>query len=158
MTARTSRTKRALFAGILFLLVIGFLESALALLALASQCVEQLLASPWTETRPAIPDRRLGHRPTPGYPGHDGKEAVFRELWQNPPSSYRSPAENEERMWRRTKEFLERHGIEHLDALPALRAQLSKGTQPYPVSIDGHPNEQGRRAIAGLLAARLRSP
>lgn len=86
------------------------------------------------------------------------KEAVFRELWQNPSSSYRSLAGNEERMWRRTKDFLEQHGIEYLDALPALRAQLARGAQPYPVSIDGHPNELGHQAIAGLLAAHLRSP
>jgi hypothetical protein len=430
MTARASRTKRALFAGVLFLLVLGFLEMALALLALASPRVEQLLASPWTETRPAIPDRRLGHRPTPGYPGHDGngfrnpevpararivalgdsqtygtgvgpgspwprllesgigapvysmayggygpahslllweealalspqvvieafysgndlydsfnlvyndgalpelkspdaqvrssireaeqsesiamhvgrmylmgktpvvvegevsraalreaflfarfvrhsniygllrraryelvhrkpepepapgagghrgprdtpearweqakafaqacpaycqvfddgrfrtlftseyrlaalnledariaeglrislaairrmheraavggvrflvvliptKETVFRDLWQNPASSYRSLMENEERMWRTTKAFLERHGIEHLDALPALRERLAAGIQPYQVSIDGHPNEQGHGAIARLVAAHLASP
>jgi len=430
MTARASRTKRALFAGILFLLVIGFLEAALGLLALVSPRVERLLASQWTETRPAIPDRRLGHRPTPGYPGHDRngfrnpevpvrarivalgdsqtygtgvgpdspwprqlesgigepvysmayggygpahslllreealalspqivieafysgndlydafnlvyndgglpelkspdthvrsiireaeqsesiamhvgrmylmgktpvvvegevsraalreaflfvrfvrnsnlygllrrarhelmhrgsgpdpapgtggapgprdtpeaqweqakafaqacpvycqvfddgrfrtlftseyrlaalnledariaeglrislaairrmheraaargvrflvlliptKETVFRDLWQNPASSYRSLMENEERMWRTTKGFLERHGIEYLDALPALRERLAAGIQPYQVSIDGHPNEQGHRAIARLVAAHLASP
>ncbi len=86
------------------------------------------------------------------------KETVFRDLWQNPASSYRSLTENEERMWRTTKTFLERHGIEYLDALSALRERLAAGIQPYQVSIDGHPNEQGHGAIARLVAAHLASP
>lgn len=85
------------------------------------------------------------------------KEAVFRELWRDPSASFRSLAANEERMWREAKDFLERHGIEYLDALPALRAKLATGTQPYQVSIDGHPNEQGHQAIAELVASRLGS-
>jgi hypothetical protein len=86
------------------------------------------------------------------------KEAVFRQLWQNPSASFRRSTENEERVWRLTKEFLERNGIEYLDALPALREQLMAGVQPYQVSHDGHPNEHGHAAIAKLVAAHLALP
>lgn len=86
------------------------------------------------------------------------KETVFRELWRNPSTSYRSLMENEERVWRIARDFLEHNRIEYLDALPALRDKLATGTQPYQVSIDGHPSEQGHRAIAELVASRLGSP
>ena len=85
------------------------------------------------------------------------KEAVFCQLWQNPSLSFRSLTENEERVWRITKDFLEHNGIEYLDSLPALREQLATGIQPYQVSHDGHPNEHGHKAIAKLVAARLES-
>jgi hypothetical protein len=83
------------------------------------------------------------------------KEAVFRQLWQNPPMSYRKVTEHEERFWTTTRDFLNHDGIEYLDALPALRKQLAAGIQPYQVSSDGHPNEYGHRAIARLVAAYL---
>ncbi len=83
------------------------------------------------------------------------KEAVFRQLWQNPSMSYRSLTENEKRVWTITKDFLEYNGIEYLDALPVLQGQLATGIQPYQVSHDGHPNEHGHKDIAKLVAARL---
>ncbi len=86
------------------------------------------------------------------------KEAVFRQLWQNPSMSYRSLTENEERVWRITKDFLEHNGIEYLDSLPVLQEQLATGIQPYQVSHDGHPNEHGHKAITTLVAAHLESP
>ena len=85
------------------------------------------------------------------------KEAVFRKLLQDSSVSYRALAENEERVWRITKDFLERNGIEYLDSLPVLREQLAAGIQPYRVSHDGHPNEPGHKAIAKLVAAHLES-
>jgi len=83
------------------------------------------------------------------------KEMVFRDLWQSPSASYRSLTENEERLWKLMKAFLEDHGIEYVDALPVLRDQLAASVQPYPVSHDGHPNESGHKAIARLVASRL---
>lgn len=85
------------------------------------------------------------------------KEAVFRQLWQNPSISYRSLIENEERVWRITRDFLEHNGIEYLDSLPVLREQLATGIQPYQISHDGHPNKHGHKAIAKLVAAHLES-
>ena len=85
------------------------------------------------------------------------KEAVFRQLWQNPSMSYRKLTENEERVWRITKDFLEHKGIEYLDSLPVLEEQLATGIQPYQVSHDGHPNEHGHKAIANLVALHLQS-
>jgi hypothetical protein len=86
------------------------------------------------------------------------KEAVFRQLWQHPSMSYRRLTENEECVWRRTKDFLEQNDIEYVDALPVLQEQLTTGIQPYQVSQDGHPNEHGHKAIAKLIAAHLVSP
>jgi hypothetical protein len=68
--------RKAFFALVLVLLVIGFLEITLGLLAFVSPRVDWLLASPWTTK--TIPDARLGHRPDPAYPGHDRKG--FRNL------------------------------------------------------------------------------
>jgi len=60
--------RQAFFAAVLVLLVIGFLEITLGLLAFVSPRVDQLFA-----TSKGTPDARLGHRPDPAYPGHDRK-------------------------------------------------------------------------------------
>ncbi|HKY32867.1 MAG TPA: SGNH/GDSL hydrolase family protein [Candidatus Polarisedimenticolia bacterium] len=86
------------------------------------------------------------------------KESVFRTIWKDPPPASVRLMENEELVWSTAKEHFERHGIEHLDALPALREVLGSGVQPYPVSYDGHPNEHGHRAIARMVAEALRRP
>ena len=86
------------------------------------------------------------------------KEAVFRQLRQKPSGNYHRLAENEDRVWRITRDFLEHNGIEYLDGLAALREQLMTEVQPYQVSHDGHPNEYGHAAIAKLVAANLASP
>ena len=84
------------------------------------------------------------------------KELVFQKLWSNPSYAYHSLIENETSFWKLTKDFLERNGIEYVDALPALREQLVSGIQPYPVSHDGHPNKHGHKAIANLIATYLK--
>ncbi len=74
--------KQALFAGVSVLLVIGFLEITLGLLAFVTPRVDMLLASkrtPNTISR-TVPDARLGHRPNPAYPGQDRD----RKGWRNP--------------------------------------------------------------------------
>lgn len=65
--------RRAFFAVVLAIAVIGFLEIALGALAFVSPRVSRLLAAPWTPEAipPTVPDARLGHRPNPAYPGHD---------------------------------------------------------------------------------------
>jgi hypothetical protein len=85
------------------------------------------------------------------------KELVFKELWSNPSPAYRTLTENETAFWKITKDSLERNDIEYIDALPALRKQLASGVQPYQVSINGHPNEHGHRAMASLIAEYLTS-
>ena len=82
------------------------------------------------------------------------KELVFKELWSEPTKSYLSLTQNEEQLWKVTKSFLKEAGIEYVDALPALRKQLTSGN-PYHESRDGHPNEYGHAAIAKLVAAYL---
>ncbi len=85
------------------------------------------------------------------------KEAVFRNHWADPSTSYRSLMENEERFRTIATDFLVKNGIEYLDSLPTLQQQLTKGIRPYRVSHDGHPNEIGQRTIAKLVAAYLES-
>ena len=86
------------------------------------------------------------------------KEAVFRELWRNPSPMFRRISEHEDRSRKLVKAFLDHHHIEYLDALPALRDRFNRGIQPYQVSHDGHPNEQGHKAIAEFVAASLTTP
>ena len=83
------------------------------------------------------------------------KELVFYNLVRSPTASYRALIEMEELFWRTTVVFLERHGIEYVDALPALRKQLLAGNQPYHPTADGHPNTFGHKAIAELINDRL---
>jgi lysophospholipase L1-like esterase len=85
------------------------------------------------------------------------KEAVFEEIYRDPPESYRRLMENEALARRTMTEFLDANGIEYVDALPALRAQFAAGPQPYHWNHDGHPNEHGHRAIAEAVARRLAS-
>ena len=85
------------------------------------------------------------------------KEAVFEEIYRDPPESYRRLMENETLARRTMTEFFDANGIEYVDALPALRAQLTAGPQPYHWNHDGHPNEHGHRAIAAAVAQRLAS-
>ena len=83
------------------------------------------------------------------------KELVFAESVKDPAEVYRRLIENEALARRTTMAFLDEHGIEYIDALPALRAQLAAGPQPYHVDHDGHLNEHGHRAIAEAVARRL---
>ena len=55
------------------------------------------------------------------------------------------------------QKHLAQHGIECIDALPALQADLEScdSTQPYPAGVDGHPNASGNEAIARTVAAYL---
>src|SRR5258708_10249177 len=66
--------KRLLFYCLTAIVRLGVVEGTLAMLAWTSPKVNQLLAPPWT----AVFDDRLGHRPSPGVPGHDGRG------WRNP--------------------------------------------------------------------------
>lgn len=83
------------------------------------------------------------------------KELVFQNLIQNSSSSYRDLIQNEEQLWKTTKEFLKIRDIKFADALQALREQLSRGIQPYQISADGHPNKYGHQAIARLVYTEI---
>jgi lysophospholipase L1-like esterase len=65
---------------------------------------------------------------------------------------------NEEEVRAILEADLRSKGIAFLDALPALRAALASGPPPYSAEIDGHPNGEGYRAIAQLVAAGVSSP
>jgi len=84
------------------------------------------------------------------------KELVFqrRAAGIHAPS-YHELVSNEMRFWEETKARLAELGIETVDLLPPLRAQLEVGPQPYQVTFDGHPNETGHRVIAEVTSAYL---
>jgi len=85
------------------------------------------------------------------------KEYVFSSLTTKPKPSFEALIAAERRFWTTTKNFLSRHGIEYIEALPALQNQLDLGNQPYKMSQDGHPNELGHAAIAELVEGNLHS-
>ncbi len=82
------------------------------------------------------------------------KELVFQNYWTNPVPAFQRLLQHERAMWESTQSILRSNRVEFLDALPALRAQLAQGIQPYPVTEDGHPNRHGHEAIAAAVAAR----
>jgi hypothetical protein len=83
------------------------------------------------------------------------KERVFHDFVPEPSPALRRLIENEEQLWSEVKLSLDRQGIDHLDLLPVLRAELDAGRQPYPASRDGHPTASGHEAIAGAVAEVL---
>ncbi len=83
------------------------------------------------------------------------KELVFKELIRNPSEKHLALIRNEELLWKKAKEFFRAHDIDFVDGLAAFREMLSQGIQPYLVSHDGHPNEYGHYAIAGLIYTKL---
>jgi lysophospholipase L1-like esterase len=88
------------------------------------------------------------------------KETVFKNVVNeekiNIPKTYESLIENEESMWRKTKNFLRTHAILFIDALPTLRKNVQYGRQPYKWTSDGHPNSIGHRAIAQLVLSEIK--
>jgi hypothetical protein len=76
------------------------------------------------------------------------KESVFSGLQAKHSTTYSALLRKEERVWDLVKADLDQHQIVYVDALPALRNTLSSGVQPYPATRDGHPNRDGRLAIA----------
>lgn len=83
------------------------------------------------------------------------KEFAFGERSGETKASYRRLLEQEDKFHRLIEAHLAEHGIEYIDTTPALRKVLDSDTNPYRVTIDGHPNARGHEAIAELLAARL---
>jgi lysophospholipase L1-like esterase len=89
------------------------------------------------------------------------KILVFKELVLESsaemPCSSKTAIEYEELFWKKTRDFLENHGITFVDALPILRKCIASGSQPYPMSGDGHPNAIGHRAIAESVLSSIRT-
>lgn len=83
------------------------------------------------------------------------KELVFYELAERDGDqlndAYRVLTQNEQQMWRETRGYLRDRGIPFADLLPALRASLDRGDQPYPITMDGHLDATGQRVAAELV-------
>jgi len=58
---------------------------------------------------------------------------------------------NESAIWVTVKDYLDRNGIDWIDALPAMRACLDQGRNPYFIDDDGHSSTYGYECIADLL-------
>jgi len=90
------------------------------------------------------------------------KELVFKEVVEKDSARFLAPddflylVQNEEKLWQTTREYMEAHGIQYVDALPALRECFKRGEQPYEISVDGHPDPTGHAAIAKAVLDELR--
>ncbi|MCG8590398.1 MAG: hypothetical protein MJE66_14005 [Proteobacteria bacterium] len=71
------------------------------------------------------------------------------------PDSYRRLLAQEREVWRRTGQALDEAGVAWVDTLPALRADLARGVNPYLMDWNGHPNVAGNLAIARAVVAGL---
>ena len=83
------------------------------------------------------------------------KELVFADVVNesnlaNTPAKphYQKLIENETDMRQEAADYFHQNKIAFIDALPFFRKQLYSKEQPYPPSIDGHPNPYGHKAIA----------
>lgn len=83
------------------------------------------------------------------------KETAFDGLWEDPNPIYQKLVRNEKALWDAMRTSLDEMGIPYCDVLPALRASLANGVQPYHVSRDGHPNADGATVIARAVADYL---
>jgi hypothetical protein len=88
------------------------------------------------------------------------KELVFKDLVINSgkkiPEGYDILINNEEKFRKQTIRYLTAQGIPYIDALSGLRGCLRNGSQPYPVTADGHPNSVGYAAMARQVSAGLK--
>jgi hypothetical protein len=88
------------------------------------------------------------------------KEIVFRDVVHegtaNASETFLALLENEEKYLQKNREFFREHGIHFIDAIPALRASLLNGSQPYPESWDAHPNPVGHQVIAELVYSEIK--
>ncbi len=83
------------------------------------------------------------------------KETVFDGLYEDPVPAYRKLVETEKLLWAGLRADLDTMGVPFCEVLPALRNSLANGLQPYGVSRDGHPNEEGHAVIARAVADYL---
>lgn len=87
------------------------------------------------------------------------KELVFAEAVRahvpRPPPVYQALVADEQALWQQLRDFLEGRGVAFVDALPALRAAVADGRQPYPPDWNGHPDAAGNEAIARAVAEAL---
>jgi hypothetical protein len=86
------------------------------------------------------------------------KEAVFRAraygAYHNEPY-LRVQWEAEEAARSRALEFFKQRGVEAIDTLPAQKAVVASGVNPYEDDANGHPSRAGFDAIARAIAERL---
>jgi hypothetical protein len=84
------------------------------------------------------------------------KELVFEDLVARggapPPRELDELLRDEKAMWAATRRALATRGLRFVDALPALRAALARGENPYPADWNGHLNALGNDLVADAVA------
>jgi lysophospholipase L1-like esterase len=89
------------------------------------------------------------------------KELVFRDLVvqtiRTVPAPYAALIREESMAFEKAKAFLRGEDIPYIDALPALRRALARGSQPYPVDTNGHMTAAGHRAVAEAVLTAVPS-
>lgn len=80
------------------------------------------------------------------------KELVFADLATTTaialPGAFTQLVADERNFWSEVRAFLLRQEIDFIDTLPALRAALARGENPYAPDWNGHPNALGNDVIA----------
>ena len=88
------------------------------------------------------------------------KELVFADQVESAavdaPAHYDELVESERAMARATQVYLDRHGIDFVDATVELQRCLVEGINPYDHTTNGHPKAAGHRAIAHHLLEALK--
>ena len=80
------------------------------------------------------------------------KELVFYQRAADIESdSYHELIRQEKDFWSTLRALMQSESIEYIDSLPALRARLDAGEQPYKLSHNGHPNATGQAEIAAVV-------
>ena len=89
------------------------------------------------------------------------KELVFEEIANNGKhnvsENYKRLVKDEKLVWETTEKYLQSHGIEFVDALPALRAFIRNGDNPYKINHDSHPNKYGQGVMAQCVLEAIRN-
>jgi hypothetical protein len=89
--------------------------------------------------------------------GIPSKELVFAERASAgdaaPHAAFAELALRETLLWERIRRALASAGVPFVDTLPALRAQVAKGRNPYRSDWNGHPIAAGNEAIAEAVLA-----
>jgi lysophospholipase L1-like esterase len=73
------------------------------------------------------------------------------------PTVYRRLVHDEKQAWKSLQGYLVKNGIHCADALPALRNAVQSGNNPFHMNQDGHPSEEGQRAIAATALDAIRN-
>jgi len=87
------------------------------------------------------------------------KEFVYADFIKNKkniPEAYKLLTKNESLFFRKLKSFLIKNKIDFINTTGELKKSISTSQQPYPITIDGHPNAIGYKIIANAIYKKVK--